>query len=458
MAARTGASIGVAITITLLGILALTLFVLTMVFFGQAQSERRTASDATQAMQTYVTENERNSERVRAIADRARESRESVVSYLVRELRDTMSATTGNADMSVAALRTRLAQIPGAESNPLTEVIATRDRQIEGLQRQLAQAQSDFEAANEAREALAQQVNELDEQFREAGAGLEGQVTSYAQQVQGVQTGFGGIAQRYEAQIREQAEAFAQRQDELRAQLDTMNNENLVLQDQIRRLRGEGVTDRVRPLDEASLVDGAVDRVDAARNEVILSIGRQQKVVLGMTFGVFSDATAIRPDPQTGAYQPGKATVEIISVEPNFSRARIISESRGNPIVRGDVVANAVYDPEKTYKMVVYGLFDRNNDGLATAAERNDVVALITAWGGQVVEEIEGDIDFLILGQRPKLGPPPDPDDPIEVVLEYNRLRNLISRYDDLLVTAQATSVPVLNENRLRTLIGDYPD
>ncbi|MEQ8769089.1 MAG: hypothetical protein RIB60_01115 [Phycisphaerales bacterium] len=458
MAARTGASVGVAVTITLLGMLCLALFVLTMVFYGRANSERRKADEATEAAETFVTGPERNLESVQAIADRARQNRESVVSYLVRELRETMDTAIGSPTATTTDLQNRLASIEGADANPMIEIIATREREIASLETQLAQAQADFEAANEAREALAAQVNALSEEYTLAGQDLNTRVDGYGTQLLGMETGLQGIVDRYTQEIASLEDRFADREDQLEGQLESTRRENLVLQDQLRRLRAEGDPNAIRPLDEASLVDGSIDRVDAPSNEVILSIGQRQKVVLGMTFGVFSDATEIRPDPETGIYAVPKAVVEVVRVEGNFSRARIISEARGNPIVRGDVIANAVYDPNKTYKMVVFGLFDRNNDGLATALERDDVEALINRWGGEVVDTIEGNIDFLVLGERPDLPPEPDPDEPLPVVLEFTRLRNVIETYDELLATAQATAVPVLNENRLRTLIGDYPD
>lgn len=458
MAARTGASVGVAVTITILGMLSLALFVLTMVFYGRATSAEREAKDANTAMLTFVTDSERNSERVRAIQERAGKERTTVVSYLVQQLRQTMDKAAGNADLTYAELQDRLASVQGADANALTEVISGRDRQIAALNDQLAQARADFEQANKAREDLSAQVAQLNDEFDAAGQTMRGEVNDLSGQFANYQGGVDGIVQKLNDQIDQLRASNEQREDTLKADLDETRRQNILLQDQVRRLRGEGHSDVVKPLDEASLVDGRVDRVDAAENEVILSIGRSQKVILGMTFAVYSSAGDIRPDAATGIYTPGKATVEVIRVEPNFCRARIISEARGNPIVRGDVVANAVYDPNKTYKMVVYGLFDRNDDGLATSVEREDVEALISAWGGKIVDDITGDVDFLVLGERPHLGPPPDAGAPLEVVLEYTRLQEVIQRYDDLLAKAQATSVPVLNENRLRTLIGDYPD
>ena len=35
-------------------------------------------------------------------------------------------------------------------------------------------------------------------------------------------------------------------------------------------------------------------------------------------------------------------------------------------MVSGDVIANAVYDPKKSYRFVVFGAFDTDGDGVAT--------------------------------------------------------------------------------------------
>ena len=117
-----------------------------------------------------------------------------------------------------------------------------------------------------------------------------------------------------------------------------------------------------------------------------------------------------------------------------------------------------MYDPTKTYKFVVDGLFDTDRDGVATRYERETLEALIEGWGGIIVAEIDGDVDFVILGERAVLPPPPGPGAPVAAIQEYVRLTQERNRYDDLLIKAGATSMPVLNANRLQTLIGDFPD
>jgi hypothetical protein len=178
--------------------------------------------------------------------------------------------------------------------------------------------------------------------------------------------------------------------------------------------------------------------------------------VLGMTFSVYSDKSQIRPDAD-GNYPRGKATLEVINVGESSSTCRITSEARGNPVVKGDVIANPIYDPNKTYKFVVFGNFDANRDGAATALERQDINAMIESWGGKVADDLTGDVDFLVLGERPILPPRPSAESPFEIVQEFIRRQRDVERYDQLSARATATSIPILTENRLYTLVGKTP-
>jgi len=222
-------------------------------------------------------------------------------------------------------------------------------------------------------------------------------------------------------------------------------------------LRGTS-EDALKPKDEFALVDGNIIEIRPTAGEVVIDLGRRDKVVLGQTFSVYRDGADKSPDLDSGEYNDGKAVIEIVDIRPDTSRARIVRESRGNPIVRGDIIANPVYDPKKEYTFVVYGQFDANQDGMATSLETAELAALIQNWGGTVQDDLSGGVDFLVMGRKPLLPPQPGPGAPIEVLQEYVRLQRMVAKYDELFKTAVATSIPVLNENRLYTLIGAFPD
>ncbi len=458
MAARTGASVGVAVTITILGAMSLGFFVTTMVFYGNSQSAKSDLEAANEDYKQFVSAQEREHAAIRTIRDEASRERKTVVGFLATNKSELMQTITGDSSKSMTELRELLAGVEGAEGSSLMGLVELKNDQISTLNEQLEASESERRAAQASARDEAERVATIEGDFNNAAANMQGEVQAYADSNKQIMDGVEAVEGRYVAQIDSLRSDYSSRESRLQAANDELIQENIVLGGQVARLLGEGGVDRVMPLNEEALVDGTINQVNAIDNEVMLSIGRAQKAVLGMTFAVYDDATDIRPDAETGEYPEGKAVVEIVRVEETFSRGRIIAESQGNPIVRGDVIANAVYDPTKTYKFVVDGLFDTNGDGVASRFERETLEALIERWGGILVSEITGDVDFVVLGEKPILPPQPGPAAPVATIQEYVRLQQEIQRYEDLMFKAEATSMPLLNSNRLQTLIGDFPN
>lgn len=458
MAARTGASVGVAVTITVLGLLTVALFVMTMIFYGNAQRARQDLNQARSDYSQFVSDAQREHASIRAVIEIAEKENRSVVEHLMLTRAELLEAATGNQQTPMSTFRERLVMTEGAEAQSLFDLINARNQQIAQLNRRVTVAENERQAAQAEAEAEAARIAEIESSFSNRGGQLQGNVDDIMAQLSLYRERFGEIETRFASETQQIESRFSGQVSDQQSRIDQLIQENIVLQDQLIRARAAGGDTRVNPLFEAALVDGRIDAVDRASNEVVLNIGRQHKVVLGMTFAVYSSPTDIRIDETTGEYATGKAVVEIVRIEQGFSRARVISASEGNPIIRGDVIANAVYDPNKTYKFVVDGLFDINGDGLASRFERDELAALIERWGGTVVDEVTGDLDFIVLGARPILPPEPGPGAPIAVINEYNRLQREIQRYNDLMAAAETTSVPLLNSNRLQTLIGDFPN
>ena len=458
MAARTGASVGVAVTITILGALSLAFFVTTMIFYGNAQSAKTDLASAQEDVQVFVSPQEREHAAIRSIRDEATRERKTVVGYLASNQSELMKTVSGDAATTMSELRTELGAIEGTEEGSLVGLINKLQDEIASLNEQLAVADQDRQLAQQNSEAEANRVALIESEFEASATGIQSEFSDLMTVNETLTSSVGNIEQRYGRQIEELRADYTGRISSLENSNSELIQENIVLQDQIARLQGEGRVSSVAGIPEEALVDGLINQVNPIDNEVVLSIGREQKAVLGMTFAIYDDSTDIRIDEATLEYNAGKAVVEIIKVEQTYSRARIISSSEGNPIVRGDVIANAVYDPNKTYKFVVDGLFDVDGDGVASRFERDSLEALIERWGGVLVSEISGDTDFVVLGEKPVLPPQPGRGAPVAAIQEYVRLTQEIERYDDLLLKAESTSMPVLNANRLRTLIGDFPN
>jgi len=460
MAARTGASVGVAVTITILGVLSLGLFVLSMVFYGNASKAEQEKSQVEAEAEDFIKASERERESVRRALGQAQDDGgKSVVDYLLKQMGESMTLAAGpdSSDLTASGLRDQISSLGGGESDSLSGMIRDRDATIADLETRLTEAEADRQDALSRAADESARVAVIENEFADAGDAMGDEVGTMRSDLQGVWQRVTDLETDMNdrvGRIQDDADAEQQRN---RSTIAEQRQEILVLKEQVSRLRGEGQSDRVKPLSEEALADANVSRVDPVAREVVLSIGRGQKVILGMTFAIYANATDIRPDPVTGEYPLGKAVVEVTRVNDGFSTARIIEESRGNPIVRGDVAANAVYDPNKTYKFLVYGNFDIDGDGIDTPLEGEDLKALVQRWGGDLTTVMSGDLDYVVLGEKPVLGPEPPTGSPVEVVEEFLRRKRIIEKYDGLFESATTVSIPILNQNRLRTLIGDFP-
>jgi len=122
-----------------------------------------------------------------------------------------------------------------------------------------------------------------------------------------------------------------------------------------------------------------------------------------MTFEVYDKNEGI-PRLQTGddaSLPAGKASIEVMRVSHESSEARIIKQSPGTQIFVGDLIANLIYDPNVKFRFKVFGNFDIDQNGQATAQEADVVKRLISQWGGIVTEDLDIDTDFLIMGKEP---------------------------------------------------------
>jgi hypothetical protein len=457
MAARTSTGIGVGITVTLLAVVSLALFVTTVVFYSQRQAAQTKLTELQATADDFVREAERSRDDVQQLRSAAQRQRQSVVGYLSAQRRDILGAVTGNPSTSYDDFQKQLAGFKNSESDPnpiLMNLI--RDTRLElGAEKKARQdADAAFARAQQDRANEVARVKAIEDAHKATLESLNKQLDTYKGEIDAamaeVQTAK-NEAQAFADKTRAEAE---DRIAALNAQIAEKEREVLLARDTISRLQGELKGRTFKSTEEFALVDGQIIGLEAASNSVYINLGRRQKVRIGMTFEVYSDAAAIRADERTGDYPAGKATIEVTNIDENSSTCRIVQEKKGNPVVRGDVVANAVFDPNKVYTLLIYGNFDANGDGIATAQEHLDIRALVEGWGGKVADELTGSVDFLVLGQKPTLPPEPPPGAPVAVIDEYLRLKQISDKYDELFRRASETSIPVLNENRLYTLIG----
>lgn len=454
MAGRTSSSVGVGITVTVLGLLSLTLFVLTIIFYSQKNAAEKNLADRDAGDAKFINQQERGSDAVLRVRGLAEAQRQSVVGYLLETRQQVMQSVTGSGTDTPEQVKAKLTAALGKETDQdMLAVIRGLKSQLDGAEQARDDAQAARDRALEDRNNEVERVAKIQATLGETIAALTGEVEQYKSEVdifrervtdsQGYMTGeVEKIRQQYDDQI-----------SRLNADKTKLEQETRVNLDRINRLQSELRGTQFTGKSEYALVDAEVLGINPLDGTVIVGAGRKQKVVLGLTFEIYTDAATIRPDDE-GVYPEGKASVEIIRVDDNSSVGRLIRQTRGNPVVKGDVVANAVYDPRKTYKFMVFGNFDTNNDGISTPEEQNDLRARIENWGGKVLDDLTGDVDFLVLGEKPVLPPEPSGTAPIGVIERYLAIRQQVTRYDELFAAATAANIPVLNQHRLGTLTG----
>ncbi|MEO1583497.1 MAG: hypothetical protein AAFR96_02860 [Planctomycetota bacterium] len=454
MAARTSAGFGMIFAVSLLGLLSAAGFVTFLVQFSDNGKLQQQLNDQEAAVREIVRSAERSDPNIAADLAAAGAEGQSLVGYLTSQLNQTYSKVTGNRRDRFAALEAKSSAIEGADAGDLLSV-------IRGLRSENESTRQARDAAVDARDDALRtlrentdRVEELEQSQRQTVARLQTRIDEMQADAQRYRDGLDGVEDRYAQELSATRASAEESERALQQQISGLQQRNLILEDEVSSLREQVRGSALTPKDESTLVDGTVVNTNPARNEVFISQGRRQNVVLGMTFEVYADAAQIRVDEETGELPRGKASVEVVNVGETSSRCRVLRELQGNPVVRGDVIANALYDPDKVYVFLVAGNFDTNGDRQATPAERAEIEALVEEWGGRTTQEFTGDVDFLVLGAPPVLPPQPGVTSPIALVEQYIRKEAELKRYNDLLDQAARTSVPVLNENRLYTLIG----
>jgi hypothetical protein len=454
MAARSSTTIGFIIYAIIVHVVAFAMLVTSIILYGAKGKTEKELTTKQAEWNEIIRDSESETDSVRRLKAEASRGRMSLVSYLQTQLGGAMEIASGSDTESVETLRDRMSDIDGGTTRSMWRHIQARDEEIARLEIERERLGGQYTQVLGDLRAEQDRVDGIQDDHRRTVDELETQLSSYR-----------GEVDDYRDEVNETKKFMDERIDQIRTQLSDeitrlsdrigeLQAENAVLRDQVKKYQESRRTDILRPADEYALVDASVIGLEPITGNVIIGVGRRNKVILGMGFSVYAEPTAIRPDAATGAYPPGKATLEVIRVEDASSVCRVTRAVAGNPIVKGDVVANAIYDPNKTYKFLVYGNFDANRNGQHTPEEQRDVAALIAAWGGSLVDDLSGDLDFLVLGSRPIVPPEPPVDAPIEVLQQYIRYRSAAERYDELFQQAESTSIPILNENRLYTLIG----
>ena len=183
---------------------------------------------------------------------------------------------------------------------------------------------------------------------------------------------------------------------------------------------------------------------------VYVNLGAADKIKPGMGFEVYS------PTREASADLRGKASLEVVTVMDDTAECRVTRRVPRQPIIEGDIVVNIAYERNRKPKFVVRGDFDLNYDGVIDYNGMDEVTALIRQWGGQVVDDLDESVDYVVIGlppavaecRRPRARPATVARDQAQQKeLERSHFRALVER-------AQKMFIPVITQNQFLFLTG----
>lgn len=192
---------------------------------------------------------------------------------------------------------------------------------------------------------------------------------------------------------------------------------------------------------------------------VFIDLGEGQEISPGLTFEVYDQRKGlpqlVQGNTPTPQLPEGKASIEVLRAMPGTSECRVIHQATGSTIAEGDLILNIVYNTHVKFSFCVYGSFDLGQTGTATPGEADIVRRLINQWGGRVMDTVNVDTDFLVMGKEPVVSPLPENPTPIDTERHEKQVADL-DAYIKILDLATHLTVPILNQNRFLYFTGYF--
>ena len=334
-----------------------------------------------------------------------------------------------------------------------------------GLIRVIQLLKAELDNTIAAGDALKQQLADLQNKFDDAlAAGAEERKTllaekeKFQQQVNEAEQDYKNLKVLLEQTADQRVQALWTQLEEEKANLKTLNQELLktqakldLSQSALKKAKEEIAIIKPPPDKKtpAYQPDGEIIILDDRAKVVHLNIGSNNHVYQGLTFSVYD--TLIPKDGKA------KAEVEVFDISKTYSSARILRSEINRPILKGDIVANLIWDSKKTNLFVLAGDFDINDDGVVDNNADDKIKSLIRKWGGAVAESVSIDTDFVILGSPPKVIKKPTFEDlelRPDAMKKYDASMRIFNRYKEICNTAQTLWIPVFKYDTFLYYIG----
>jgi hypothetical protein len=455
------------VALVFFGLLFVVALILAILFYTRIEAAQATAKKATAELGEFASSIERSDPVVTALRGGSGSDGQDSVTVLGQLLSDNgilKQALRGDPEAPISDIQSAMDDLSVSQGNLLGELTTQRSN-LEEEKRLVKSWNTSYEEANDRRKEADKEKTELANNYTASVKSLQGQLdqmrlglNAFQQKLEEQKTNFNSQLSTLRSNSQQKQIDFESQLAQKDQVIDRLNRRIAELIDQVgaRGVQGD--------VDPALLPDGYIASILSDQQLVYIDLGRVNHIVRGMTFEVYDHKVGIVRD-AFGDLR-GKATVEVVTVGESASKCRIVRTGSGREILEGDVVANAVYDPNMVFKFFVYGEFDIDNTGQATRSDRQRIEGMVRRWGAQLVPslqpggspaEITYDVDFLVLGKEPPLPEEPSEDvvDPV-VLSSFDTAKKQYETYYELSKEAKSLSIPILNLNRFLTMTGHY--
>jgi hypothetical protein len=399
----------------------------------------------------------------RFISDNPGRSALATADQQIRDLKRAIGAENANVptitDPKEGLVVNAIAAAGGQKNAGLIPTVESLGSQLRTQRNTVASLQQEVERLRTAAEASQKNYQEAIAAAQKTASQFESENQTLTGQAAELRNANDAAATKNETamtQLRDQFEATRRdlvlQIEQLQTEVARRDQRISVLQQQIASLRPNQNTN------VGAEQDGTIVRAAPGTGEVYINLGRRDRVVTGLTFAVYDPRLGVRIGDDAEA--AGKGGIEVIDVSETESLCRVTHVNRGKTIQNGDLIANPVYhqDRSRTFRFVVSGDFDLDGDGVATAGERQRLEQMITHWGGTIEPNVTTQTDFLVVGARPSSpATRPGGDTAAAQPGSVDAARGQVQQsYDDVIVEAKRSNVPILNQNRFLAMIGYY--
>ncbi|MCG3138775.1 MAG: hypothetical protein HJJLKODD_02644 [Phycisphaerae bacterium] len=330
------------------------------------------------------------------------------------------------------------------------------------LEKLYAAYKSEYEKNQQAQstiDGLNTQIAQLTGDFQQAREGFDQKSTDLNQQVATINEEWSSFRTEKETQfdqIQEQINVTAEREKQdkmtlqeriagLNSELDKKEQANKELQEKVREFQI-----LPQPRMAARQGDGHILLTNLPENLVFVDLGKDDHLTLGLRFAVYA------PDPGIPGSGEAKASIEVVSVGQEVSHCRVVWQNEMNPVLKGDLVANPIYDRSRRLRFYVMGEYDLNHDGIDDPAGSETIEAVIKDLGGELDQELSSRTDFVILGARPMVQRLPEDASPELIAIHEDQVARA-DVYEAAVKQALSLSVPIFTQETFLNFMGRAP-